>query len=140
MFHDCTGEKKNMLMPSLANTLVRNRSFSNLYPGDQETFFLRPQTFTMMCVGIWCFWAIAQYKTVKNSLTLWDILSFPLCGFQNPEAPDFKIFLLFYIGLSGFIQNNGIFLTHKISPFTAVPIVDTVNYVLAISLQTSSVH
>ena len=38
-------EKKNMLMPSLSNTLVRNGSFNNWYPEDQETFYLETYKF-----------------------------------------------------------------------------------------------
>lgn len=93
-------------MPTLANTLFRNRSFSNWYPGDQETFNLRLQTFTMMCTGIWCFWVLVQHKMVNIHQHFRKSCHFP-------EAPDYKILLLSYIGPSGFIQNNGIFLTHK---------------------------
>jgi len=77
--------KKNMLMPSLTNTLLRNRSFSNWYPGDQETFYLRLQTFTMMCAGIWCFWAIAQNKMIKIHWHFRTSCHFQYVGFRTQK-------------------------------------------------------
>lgn len=54
-----------MLMPSLAKTLVRNRSLSNWYQGDKETFYLRLQTFTMMYMGICASGPLRSTKWLK---------------------------------------------------------------------------